>query len=240
MTTTYDPSSLLKILDRQMQQWEMRKRLAEQGGEAARLQFAHLDQGPWITISKSLASGWEEVARRVSGHLGWQVFDREIIEEISQNSNVREMILSRLDERGVRRLEDATLGLALPDYPGQSAFILELRNVIQAVARHGRTILVGRGANWFLDPAYGLRVRILAPLEARSARLERDEAIPAEQARRRIAVDDAQKAEFIRQAFGKDINDPSGYDMILNLGSLAPEAAADCVVAALRRKLGAV
>lgn len=239
MPTTGVPATMLKILDRQMYQWEIQRRLARQGGETARREFAHLKQGPWITISKSLASGWEETAKRVCDDLGWPIYDREILESISEHAHAREMIVSRLDERGIGRLEDATLGLAASDYPGQSAFILEMRRVILALARRGRTILAGRGANWFLDPAYGLRVRIIAPVEARSGRLERTEGLAAGAGRRRIEQDDAEKAKFIRQAFGRDIEDPAGYDLILNLGSLAPGPAADCIVAALRGKLGA-
>jgi cytidylate kinase-like protein len=239
MITTNDPSSMLKILDRQMHQWEIRRQLARQGGETARLGFAHLERGPWITISKSLASGWEQVARHVSDTLGWPVFDKEVLDEISRHAGVREMILSRLDERGVRRLEDAALGLVVPDYPGQSAFVLEMRRVMLALAHQGHTILVGRGANWILDPAYGLRVRIFAPRETRLARVRHAEGLSEEQARRRVEVDDDEKSEFVRQAFGREIDDPAGYDLMLNLGSLVPRAAAECVVAALRCKLGA-
>lgn len=240
MTRTSTPDSLLKILDRQISQWEFRHRMAAQGGEKTRREFAHLEQGPWITISKSLGSGWDEVARSVGTQLGWQVLDRQILDEIAQHTHAREQILSRLDERSIQRLEDATMGLVAADYPGQSAYVLEMRAVMEALAHQGRTILVGRGANWFLNPARGLRVRISAPRSTRAERLAGREGMALSDAERLIEVDDADKTSFIKQVFGRDIEDPEGYDLILNLGSLGAEAAADCILAALRRKLGAV
>jgi cytidylate kinase len=58
----------------------------------------------------------------------------------------------------------------------------------------------------------------------------------AEQA---LRGEDMELAAFIRQLYRREIDDPTGYDMILNLEHLEAEAAADAVVTALRRKLGA-
>jgi len=239
MDTTSDSVNVDRLLDRQMNLWEIRKRLAAEGGEPARRELAHLEQGPWITLSKARASGWEEVAARVAVHLGWQIFDKEILDAISRRAHSREAILSRLDEKGIWWLEDTLSRLAAPAYPGQPAFLIEMRKVILALGRQGRTILVGRGANWLLDPAYGLRVRIIAPAAYRAARLAEREKLSPEGARRRIQEDDTALAAFIRQVYQRDIDDPEGYDLIINLGSLGHEAASDAIVAALRRKLGA-
>ncbi len=239
MDKTSDSVKIDRLLDRQMNLWEIRKRLAAEGGEPARRELAHLEQGPWITLSKARASGWEEVARLVADHLGWQVFDHEILDAISRRSHAREAILSRLDEKGIWWLEDTLSRLAAPDYPGQPTFLIEMRKVILALARQGRTILVGRGANWLLEPAFGLRVRMIAPAPERAARLAEREGLEPDRARRRIHEDDVELAAFIRQVYQRDIDDPEGYDLILNLGSLPPDAAADAIVAALRRKLGA-
>jgi len=114
-----------------------------------------------------------------------------------------------------------------------------MARVILALGRRGRAILVGRGANWLLDPACGLRLRLVSPLPARIARVAAGEGLAPAEARERIRQDDAARARFIRQAYREEIDDPAGYDLILNVGSLAADAAAECVLAALRHKLGA-
>jgi hypothetical protein len=45
---------------------------------------------------------------------------------------------------------------------------------------------------------------------------------------------------FVRLVFHRDMDDPLGYDMVLNVGTLSAETAADAIVVAIRRKLGAI
>lgn len=239
MKATANSISMEHLLDRQANLWELRKRLAIEGGEPARRELAHLQEGPWITISKSLGVDWEPLAGRLADQLGWQIYDREILESISGETHTRQAILARLDEHDVGWLEDTLRRLAVPDDPGQRAFLDHMVRVIVTLGRQGRTILVGRGANWILDSAYGLRVRLVAPLEARVERVAAKEKLAPARARARIEEDDAARARFIRQTYGRDVGDPTGYDIVLNMGSLSPEAASDAALAALRRKLGA-
>jgi cytidylate kinase len=46
-----------------------------------------------------------------------------------------------------------------------------LMRVIGAIGRHGKAIIVGRGANFVLPPENRFRVRIIAPLELRVNRV---------------------------------------------------------------------
>ena len=238
MKATSSTIGMAHLLDRQANLWEIRERLAREGGEPARRELAHLEEGPWITISKSLGADWEPVARHLADQLGWQIYDREILEAIAGETHARQAILARLDEHDVGWLEDTLRRLAVPDDPGQRAFLDHVARVIVTLGRKGRTILVGRGANWILDPGYGLRVRLVAPLESRVETLAAREHLPPARARAKIEEDDAARARFIRQIFGREIDDPTGYDIVLNLGSLAAPAAAEGILAALRRKLG--
>lgn len=242
MTIATEGQKVGRLLDRQMNLWDIRRRLAHEGGEPARRELAHVAEGPWITVSREIGSGWEAVTALVAEQLGWQVFDREILEEISRHANSREAILRHLDERDVNWIQDVVArltGLVSPEDIGQLGFAGHLRLVILAIGKQGRAILVGRGANWLLDPAYGLRVQFVAPAEVRVTRLAAKEGLTLDQAARRVREDDAARAGFMRQVYHRDVHDPTGYDLIVNLASLPTEAAADAIVAALRRKLGA-
>jgi len=73
MTKEMHPSHIDRMIDRQVALWEVRARVAAEGGEEARARLAHLEQGPWITVSKQLGSGGTDVARRVCELLGWQI-----------------------------------------------------------------------------------------------------------------------------------------------------------------------
>ena len=235
-----DPAHLERLIDRQVALWEVKRRLNEEGGAAAREKLSHASEGPWVAISKQIGSGGTDLARRVGEHLGWQVFDKQILEAISRETHAREKILSCLDGRAVGVLEEYLRHLLVPGDPGQPAYVRELMRVIWALARQGHAILVGRGANWLLPPRHGLRVRAIAPLDVRVARVVETEELSAADARRRVHEDDDAQMKFIRQVYRREIDDPLGYDLVVNLGSVDLASAAQAVTTTLRAKLGAL
>jgi len=234
-----DSANLDQLINRQMNLWDVRQKLAREGGEAARLEFAHLKEGPWITLSRQPGSGGTDLARLLGTKLGWQVFDREILSAIAHNDPAREKILSRLDEHAVGVFQDFLSNVMVHEAVSRNVYAHDIAQLIWTLARQGRAILVGRGANWLLDPHYGIRIRVVAPRPFRAARIARLRQIEPALAEERLRKEDEDLAAFIRQLYRKEIDDPAGYDLILNLEHLEAEAAVEAVITALRRKLGA-
>lgn len=211
----------------------MEERLSARGG------LGHASEGPWITISTQLGAGGAELAARLGERLGWQVFDKQILQEIAKSTSAREKVLNRLDEHAVGVFEDFATHLFVPGNLGHSAFVLEMMRVVWAIARQGQAIMLGRGANWLLDPRYGVRVRAIAPVEKRVLWLRSTQAMSAADATRRVEDDNADRARFMRQVYKHDIDDPLGYDLVVNLGTIGLEPAVELVAAALSPKLTA-
>lgn len=232
----YNPTELDQIVQRQVSAWDSQERLREETVKSVRDDLHPRGGGPWVTVSLQLGSGGVELAAAVAARLGWQVFNKELLQAIASRMHVRERILSRLDGHATGALQDYLDHLFVPDYPGRPAYLREMLAVLWTVARKGQAVMVGRGANWLLDPGDGLRVRVIAPAEMRVAWLVRT-GTPAAEAQRRIREDDADRAAFIRQAFKKDIDEPLGYDLVVNRGALEHEAAVESVLAAAGRKL---
>jgi len=235
MTPTHT-RNVEELVARQARLWEIRTHLSDLGGEPARQALVHLDQGPWIAISRQIGSGGEEVARRLSERLGWQVFDREILQAIAERSGTTEEILSRLDEQATGKIERA-LRQYLDPGPAQSNFVWEMMRVMGALAHKGKVILLGRGANFFLDSRYGLRPRIIAPFPLRIERVARARGIPPSEAEREVRAIDLSQERFIRQVFDRDIHDPAHYDLIVNTGELDSDTVAEALLCSLRKKL---
>jgi cytidylate kinase len=239
MANLVAPPHVETLIDRQMKLWEVRRRLADEGGRVARREMVHLRQGPWLSVSRQFGAGGTGVARLVAESLGWQVFHREIVNSIARDERNRERILARLDERAVGAMSDWLNHLLVPGSVNRVAYVREVMEVMWAVARQGRAVLLGRGANWLLDPCCGLRVRVVAPLAKRVAAVAASDGIDQAPAERRVRETDDRKAAFIRQVYGESIDDPLGYDLVVNTGDLEPEAATKLIVTALREKLDA-
>src|SRR5437867_8710865 len=104
-----------ELIDRQMRLWELRQKLAGVGGPVARLALVHLDQGPWITVSRQLGSGGAELAARLADRLGWQLYDHEILAAIARQEHITERLISDLDEHAVGQLNQMIAQLVHPD-----------------------------------------------------------------------------------------------------------------------------
>lgn len=225
------------IIERQAAFWEMRRRVSEEGGEAAKRALVHLSEGPWITVSKQQGSGGVDLANALAQSLNWQVFDREILASIARQTHTRKAILDRLDEHAVGSFNDYLSQLLVPDALSRAGYLQEMMRVVWGLARQGSAVILGRGANWLLTPRFGLRLRVVAPMELRVARVVADSGIDRAEAAKRLRQHDDEQIAFVRQVFDRDINDPLGYDLILNLGAVELAAAGRIARNALREKL---
>ena len=149
-----------------------------------------------------------------------------------------EGLLSRLDEHAIGAFNDYMTQLLMPHALGQITYLQAMTRVIWGLARQGRAVILGRGANWILNPEYGLRLRVVASLEERVARVADKEGLSIADSEKQVRGHDAEQIAFIRQVFDRDINDPLGYDVMLNLGSLDIDQATQIAIAAMRHKLG--
>lgn len=194
-------------------------------------------EGPWIAVSRQIGSGGSELAVRVADALGWKAYDREILASVAASTQSDEHLLSRLDEQGVTEFHEYLAPFIVPDDPGQAKYLAEIARILVRLARKGQAVLVGRGANWLLSPSCGLRVRAVGSHDARAVIVAKAEGIPLDEARKKIDENDLSQKKFIRQAFNREIDDPAGYDLILNPIDLGLDAAVGTVLAAARAKL---
>jgi cytidylate kinase len=83
-----------------------------------------------------------------------------------------------------------------------------------------------------------LHVRLVAPLQWRVQRLAQMEAMPLEKARQKVLTEDKRRAEYVRQFYKVDWNDPTLYHLTLNVAELGIETTAYLIVTAARRFFG--
>jgi hypothetical protein len=194
-------------------------------------------EGPWVAISRQAGSQGSELAVAVAGRLGWRTYDREILAAIAEETRRDEVVLRRFDERAVREFDEYLAPLIVPDDPGQARYLVEMTRVIARLAQEGRAVFVGRGARCILNPACGLSVRVIGPSDARAAEVARAGGVSLEDARRLVVENDEAQRAFIRQVFRKEIDDPAGFDLVVNVSAIGFEAAVQTVVAAAKAKL---
>jgi cytidylate kinase len=188
-----------------------------------------------IAISRLPGARGGELARLLGRTLGLHVFDREIIQKIAEHAHLAEWAVSVLDERDRPVLRDWLLAFAPEQQLSSYGYRSHLTRVVTAIARLGRAVIVGRGANLILAPGEALRVLVVAPLVDRIAAVAAREDIGLAEAARRVAELESDRRAFLKHHFHADIADVTAFDLVVNTSQLGVEGAADAVRGALPR-----
>jgi cytidylate kinase len=225
-----------KQIAKHMQWWE-KQRFEWQNRKALSTRQPPKKLGPYISISRELGSGGTEISHLLAEKLGWQHYDREIIEAIATKSHVREELVARFDEHIQSELDTYLQNLFTNQLLDNTHYLHHLTRVLIGIAQYGNAVILGRGANFILPPEKGLRIRVVAPLEVRKQRLMQMQAYDEKQALHEIAQRDKERNEFFSHNFRCKPNDPCAYDVVINTGQIGIEAAADFIARMAETKL---
>lgn len=208
-------------------------------------------QPPLVTITRQYASGGSEIGRLVVTLLGWTLIDNEFIDQVARLAGLSRDEVARREERAPSLLERLarTLAVASPEMfitTGENPIPVEseedtlvqmTERVIAEAAAEGRVVLVGRGAQAVLAARpNALHVYVVAsqPFRRRVA-IERLGVNPA-QADKVIQETDQHRDEYVKTRYGRDRQDLTQYDLVLNAERLGFEGAAEAIVAEVRRR----
>ena len=105
------------------------------------------------------------------------------------------------------------------------------------MGHQGDVVIIGRGAQYVLPSPFGLRVRMVAPVEVRIRRIASRENLSLKAARIEVERSDRERTRLTRRQFGQNAGDPLNQDVTINTAELTVEAATELVITALQRKL---
>ena len=215
--------TVTQIIEEQIHRWQIAHR--EQKEEKPGISI--------ITISGEPGAGGRIVASRLADRLGIEIFHKEVINEMAKSADVSEKLVETLDERGLSTLEDWISSLVHERHLWPDRYMQHLMKVIGTIGRHGRAVIVGRGANFILPPEKRFSVRIVAPQAWRINNVAREFDISADEAKKRVLNTESDRRAFIRKYFNADIADPTNYDLVINTASLNVDDAVKVISSAL-------
>jgi cytidylate kinase len=232
--------SIDQLVDQQVLKWMAERRIADRASwrpphdEHA----AHEEFRPVICISRECGALGAHIGRQVAERLGFGFYSQELVDEIAKQAHVRRKVVESLDERrrkGVARFIDelVSIGRFTP-----SDYMRNLSEVVLTLGRHGRSVVIGRGAFFILDARSTLRVRCHAPLEWRVAQLAKRRNLSEGEAREMVQRIDTERLDFYRDNFDVDVREPEHFDLLLDMASKTEPACVDTIVEAFESRFG--
>ncbi|QDV85063.1 AAA family ATPase [Planctomycetes bacterium TBK1r] len=189
--------------------------------------------GPYLALSRETGACGSEIAQKVAERMQWDLLDQEIVDYMHQHYGTPRCLISRVDERHENWLSSIITsrigGLGF----SESTYTHRVAKLLLLAATHGKVVIVGRGARFILPRDHGLSVRIVAPMDFRVAQVMRKRGLGEREACRFVAETDHNRDVYIKEHFHQKASDPHLYDLVVNVGDLSLDDAADTIVESL-------
>jgi cytidylate kinase len=187
----------------------------------------------FVAIARQAGAGGSEIAGLVGRRLGWEVYDQNLRDLIAERFHEPRLVLDFVDETRSNWVYDVLGTWGDNQIVPQEKFVLHLKRIVATAARDGKSVFVGRGAQFLLPRPRVLAVWITAPLKFRVERIMVEKRKSEGDARQFIRDADEGRREFVKRYFHRDIHDPLLYDLVINVQYLGTAQAVEQIVAAL-------
>jgi cytidylate kinase len=179
-----------------------------------------------ITIEREYGSGAAQIARHLASRLGWKLWDQELTAEIARQANVDPSVVSFCEER----VDSTFQRLVKVFWRGSYERSMQLEHltfdpdrmvrvgeqVMHNIAEQGKSVIVGRGAPYFLrERSDTFHVFLYA---SRAEKLERIQNLDKSLREAEDLVDtvDRERMLFIKHYFHADWPTRSLYHLMIN------------------------
>ena len=191
-----------------------------------------------ITISREFGSGGRELGKRLADELGFDYYDREILEQVAKESE--------LDEAYAEKVLDGSFSLGFPVTFGRTFLYTDIlqqdatkllvaeEKIIRSLAKTGKDmVIVGRGADVILRDYKPLNIFVYADMDSKIARCRwrapKNEALSDKELARKIKQVDTGRARQRKLMTDKDWGEKESYHLCINTTGTTIKSIVSCV-----------
>jgi cytidylate kinase len=187
---------------------------------------------PAITISRETGTGAITVADALAAHLNqrveedepqWTVFEKNLLRQVLEEHHLPLGLEKYMREDKPRPVADA-VGDMLGVHPPNWQLVKHTGETIYRLAKMGRCILVGRGANIVTQGLSNvLHMRLVGTVEKRIQRCMSYYGVTETEAREFVRERDRARRRYVLAYYDRDIEDPANYHLVVNVDRFATQ-----------------
>ena len=193
---------------------------------------------PVITIGRQFGSGGSEIGNKVAEALGFEHYDKNIIEIASEKSGINKKLFQNADEKHSSFLYSLSVahygGMVSPAYmndviTNDKLFIIQ-SNIIKELAQKGPCVFIGRCADDILkETVPTLNIFIHAPYEDRVKRIMKLYDVAEGNAKSLIKKTDKSRASYYNFYSNGTWGDSDNYDVSINSSLLGIDGTVEII-----------
>jgi hypothetical protein len=181
-----------------------------------------------ITVEREYGTQGAVFARQLAEHLGWELFDQSLVEEVARRAKVPAAVVKSRDEQldpwynkvgrafwhGSNERATTAVEQEILDATRMTGLFQE---VMEEKARAGKCVIVGRGAACALHGVPGcFHVFVYASMARKIRWFEQAFPDKAHLAERELLATDRRRAEYVEHFYHNVWNDYRLYHLMLN------------------------
>lgn len=197
------------------------------------LSFEDKKSQGFVTISRQAGAGGITIGAKLAEYLNetypeqrvWTVFDKTLVDEVIREYDIPMHKRLLFKEDYIPAIDD--LARELLGSPSQLKFVERTNRTILNLSKIGHAIIVGRGSSIVTQfTPGGVHVRLVGSLKNRNMHLQEYYQYTAKEAAAFIEKEDKGRKRYIKKYFGRDIDDPLLYDVVINTDNISYDEAA--------------
>jgi cytidylate kinase len=178
-----------------------------------------------ITVSRDYGSDGDIIAQQVSQILGYHLVDLKFIGTIIGQYGYVEF------DKEYRNLPTFWERFDAERLQHRDTMVNMLNQVIQAVAKHGNVVILGRSGFEVLRGFTGVfHVRVQAPLSIRIGRVMEQQNLTFEEAEEMVKSKDKVRLAFVEEFYKVPWGAIQAFDLIVNTEKVSPNLASSWVI----------
>lgn len=183
---------------------------------------------PLITITDSFGNNGNEIARIVAEESGVGLYDDKKLQAIVMETGMSAGTQYRFDKHAPGFWERL-----LSREP--QVYLDTMEAAVYDIARKGEGVIIGHGSQMLLrDFGCAFHVRLISDFKSRAENLVMGHGMNLYSAENLVEKYDKSQKGFFRYAFQIDLDTPSLYDLVINMGKMKTRTVADLILRAVQ------
>jgi len=187
----------------------------------------------FVTISNTVGAGGGDIGVLLGKKLNWPVFDKQILNVMAGEDEQRTRMYSSMDERHLGWCEE-TFRFFMQTEFRKNDYFQRLTDALFYIARDGPAVFIGRAADLILPRSKGLRVRVIASLNHRVRGFAERNGVAFNEAAKQVNRISRDRRNFIGKYFNIRDDEPTRFDLLLNVECFSPAQAVETILSALK------
>ena len=194
-----------------------------------------------ITISRQYGAGGKTLGKMIANKLGYEFADSEIVAKVAEMANVSTHWVETVEnEAGGKLSRFITRMVSKPlvnrilkgerGYIDEEIYLDYLVLIIAQIADEGDVVVLGRGSQYILDDhPDAFHILMIDEFDNRVRFMKEHYELSDREAAKVVRSEDKRRKSLYQKLGKTDYDDPFLYHLVLNMGRLSLEEAADMV-----------